>query len=121
LASLAFAVVTEICGAAVAADTYWGVRRAERSLIVVNPQVFTAKEPSAPRTLVVSAVCKGVGPRLKTVAGDPLYHVFDCSLTVDYDGNSLLVHLPPTRWCAYTHHGIDEIVRYGGGWVAGCG
>jgi hypothetical protein len=95
--------------------------RAERSLVAVNPQVFAARDPLALSTLVVSASCKGVGQRFETPARVRLYHLFDCSLLVNDTGNGLLVRVGAMRWCAYTHHGIDEIVRWGGGWVNGCG
>jgi hypothetical protein len=60
----------------------------------------------------VAASCKGVGRFDTTARGVRLYHLFDCSLDVAYEGNGgMLVRLPASRWCAYTHHGIDEIVR----------
>jgi len=100
---------------------YWSTPRAERSLVSIQPQTLSVN-PAHPSSVVVSGSCKGVGRFRQAPHGVRLYHVFDCSLVVAYDGNGgLLVHVAPSRWCAYTHGGFDEIVRYGGGWVPGCG
>jgi len=125
--ALVVAAVSLTTGTAVAAVplvptplAYWSTGRAERSLIAVNPQPFaTTHDPSS---LAVAATCKGVGRSHTTPHGVRQYHLFDCRLTVAYDGNGgMLVRFPATRWCAYTHHGIDEIVEYGHGGVPGCG
>src|SRR5215471_13488184 len=101
--------------------TYWSTHRAERSLISTQPQTLSVN-PMHPSTLLVTGSCKGVGRFQRSQRGLRLYHLFDCSLVVAYDGNGgMLVHLPPSRWCAYTHHRVDEIVRYGNDRVAGCG
>src|SRR5262245_34077506 len=113
--------MTGVASAAVAPLAYWSTARAERAVVAVNPQVFPASSSSR-STLTVSASCTGLGRYRRTERGVRRYHLFLCSLVVAYDGNGgLLVRLPASRWCAYTHQGIDEIVRYGRGWVPGCG